>query len=59
MKKQRLYIIRKYVMASSVKEAVKIESKFPVEECFVEDTYFKKELDQRFSENNPPLGFVK
>ena len=38
-KTQKRFIVRKYIMASSVQEAVKKDKQHPVEDCWVDDEW--------------------
>lgn len=51
-----MFIIRKYILAKSASEAIRSEKKFPVDECYVEDSYFKKEMEDSY-DRNKPVGF--
>lgn len=53
MKKQ--YIIQKYVMAESVKEALEKARRMPVHEVYVHNVWFDKNADNQFffKEANP------
>lgn len=42
-KPQKLYIVRKYIMATSVKDAIRKDKKEPVDDCWLDDDY-KKQL---------------
>jgi hypothetical protein len=46
MKKEKMYIIRKYVMAESVAQAIRREPKQPVHEVFVDDDWRKANTDR-------------
>lgn len=43
MKKDKLYIIRKYIKASSAQEAIKLDKTTPVDDVWVDDNWKKKE----------------
>ena len=45
-KTEQMYVVRKYVMATSVVDACKRESKSPVHEVFVDDDWKKKQMEQ-------------
>lgn len=47
--KEKRYIIRKYVIAKSIADALKKEKKALVEECFVDNDWLK--------ENKVEIGF--
>lgn len=42
---KKLFIVRKYVMAESVADAVRIEGTRPVDDCFVDDDWKKSQPD--------------
>ena len=42
-KQQKLYIVRKYIMATSVKDAIKKDRTEQVDDCWLDDDY-KKQL---------------
>lgn len=42
MRKNNLYIVRKFIVAHSALDAIKNESKYPVHDVFLEDNSFKE-----------------
>lgn len=44
MKKNNLYIIRKFIIANSAMDAVKNEGKHPVHDVFLEENSFKESI---------------
>lgn len=42
-KPKKLYIVRKYIMANSVQDAIRKDKKEPVDDCWLDDD-FKKQL---------------
>jgi len=52
--KQKLFIVRKYIMASSVLQAVKKDKTHPVEECWLDEDYKKKAVESL----TPSIGFL-
>jgi hypothetical protein len=54
-KEQKLYVIRKYVMASSVVDAARREKQTPVHEIFVDEKWQEKHLAEAIGFTaNPP-----
>jgi hypothetical protein len=53
MKKQQ-YIVRKYVMASSAREAIRLEAKTPAHDVWVDQDWVK----QRGEDKSPAIGFT-
>lgn len=53
MKKKQQYIIRKYVMASSAIEAIKLEAKAPVSDVWLDDDWKKAQYEDKA----PAIGF--
>ena len=45
MKPEKLYVVRKLVRATSAKEEIRREGKFPVDEVWVDEDWLKKEQD--------------
>jgi hypothetical protein len=52
MKPEKLFVVRKYVMAKDAKTAIKKERSHPVDDVFVDDEWRKQ---QEF--NRPMQGF--
>lgn len=42
----KLFVVKKYVMAASVKDALKKEKELPVDECWVDVEWKNKQLDE-------------
>lgn len=42
----KIFIVRKYVIADTIEEAIKLESNTPVHDCWVEDTSLKNSIEQ-------------
>lgn len=55
--KKKIYVVRKYIIASSAQEALKIEPKTPVDDCWAEDETHKDFLKKQLEEIN--IGFKK
>lgn len=56
MKKKKLqkqYIVRKYIIGTSVSDVLKKEKKFKVDDCYLDDKW----ADQHLKELNPAIGF--
>ncbi len=53
---KKIYIIRKYVLASSAKEAIKLSERKPVDDCWAEDDTHKDQLRELVKSANS-LGF--
>ena len=41
MKKKKLYIIRKYILARSAAEAIALDKKRPVDDCWLDEDFKK------------------
>jgi hypothetical protein len=54
IKKQKLFIVRKYIMATSAKQALRKESKMPADEVWVDEDWKKNPTNQLSS----AVGFV-
>jgi hypothetical protein len=46
MKKQKLFVIRKYIMASDINEAIRLEKKQKPDDVWVDDDWKKANSDQ-------------
>lgn len=53
---KKLYIIQKYVVATSVSQAIRIEKKITAQECWLDDDWKKA---HKPSFNNKNMGFRK
>ena len=58
MKENKLYVIRKVLMAKDVKDALRKDSKTPVSEIFIDDDWAKA-TKERAPENGQISGFGK
>ncbi len=58
MKKQ-VYIIRKYVLASSAKEAIKLDNKTDIRDVFLEETSQKSMVEDMVKVQDKKVGFYK
>ncbi len=58
MKKQ-VYIIRKYVLASSAKEAIKLDNKTDIRDVFLEETSQKSMVEDMVKIPDKKVGFSK
>jgi hypothetical protein len=45
---QKRYIIRKYILAKSAKDALRKEKNIPADECWVDENYHKEEIIRGF-----------
>lgn len=46
MNKPKLYVVRKYVRAHSVTEAIRKAAKSPVDDCWVDDDWKKGQISE-------------
>lgn len=53
-KKEKMFVVKKYIMASSAKEAMRKESKVPADDCWVDDEWRKNKTDNLAS----AIGFT-
>lgn len=53
---KKIYVIRKYVLASSAEEAIRLSKRKAVDDCWVEDETHKKVLDIQIKKGNN-IGF--
>jgi len=58
MKKQ-VYIIRKYVLASSAKEAIRLDNKTDIRDVFLEETSQKSMVEDMVKIPDKKVGFNK
>lgn len=56
--RQRLYVIKKYVMADSVAQAIRKEKTIKVDACWVDDDWLKNQKDMA-GNSMPVRGFNK
>lgn len=54
---KQVYVIRKYIEASSALEAIKNESKTVVHDCYLEDTSQKTIIEKMYEKENIKIGF--
>lgn len=54
---KQIYVIRKYVSASSALEAIKNESKVGVHDCYLEDTSQKTIIEKMYEKKDTKIGF--
>lgn len=57
-KDKKIFVVRKYVVATSVIDAIKKEKKQAVDDCWVEDDAHKEYLREKIKKVNP-VGFKK
>ena len=48
MKEKKVFIIRKYIKASSAKEALRIEKRFEADDCWVDEEHHKQNIIEGF-----------
>ena len=53
--KQKMFIVKKYIMASSAREALRKESKQPADDCWIDEEWRKNEKDNLAS----AIGFQR
>lgn len=53
--KQKLFVVKKYIMANSAQEALKKENKYRADDCWVDEDWRNKQKD--FSEVESSMGF--
>lgn len=51
---KKIYIIRKYIIATSAKQALKLEKNQPADDCWVEDSMQKEWLEREMKHE---IGF--
>lgn len=54
---KQIYVIRKYIEASSALEAIKNENKVSVHDCYLEDTSQKAIIEKMYEKENKKIGF--
>ncbi len=54
---KKLFIIQKYVVASSIQEALRVEKRTRPDECWLDDDW--KKAHKPFLTNKKPVGFTK
>lgn len=54
---RKIYVVRKYVVASSVEEALQKEKKIPVDDCWLEEQTQKDWLEEKSGKNLSKIGF--
>lgn len=52
---QKIYVVRKYIVANSVIEALQKERTQPVDDCWAEESTHKEHLEELSKKN--PIGF--
>lgn len=55
MKSQKMFIIRKFIKAASAKDAIRKDSRSPVDEIWIDEDWKRAEI-QKLAE---PVGFQK
>jgi hypothetical protein len=56
---KKIYIVRKYVVAESADEAIRISKRKPVDDCWAEDDTHKELLKEIIKTSNKGIGFTK
>ena len=54
---RKIYVVRKYVVASSVEEALQKEKKTPVDDCWLEEQTQKDWLEEKSGKHLQKIGF--
>lgn len=54
---KQIYVIRKYVTASSALEAIRKEGVVSVHDCYLEDNAQKKIIDKMYEKEETRIGF--
>ena len=54
-KRQQLFVVRKYIFATSAAEAIKLDKTHDVDDVWVDDDYRKEALRSQLQE---PMGFT-
>jgi hypothetical protein len=55
---KQIYTVRKYIVATSAKAAIRLEKNYPVDDVFVDDDVRKQTLNEDLVKNNKRnLGF--
>jgi len=54
---KQIYVIRKYIEASSALEAIKNEGKISVHDCYLEDTSQKTIIEKMYEKKDTKIGF--
>ena len=52
-KPKKQYIVRKYIIGTSVSDVLKREKNFKADDCYLDDKW----IDQHFKELSPAIGF--
>jgi polysaccharide deacetylase 2 family uncharacterized protein YibQ len=53
---KKLYIVRKYVIANSITDAIKKEKKVEIDDCWLDDDFKRASIDNML-ENKKNIGF--
>lgn len=56
---KKVYIIRKYILAKSAKEAIKLEKKKEVDDCWAEEKSLNIFIENLTPKIENPMGFKK
>lgn len=60
MAKTQQYVVQKYVLASSIEEAVRKSKKLPIHEVYIHGGWFEKMNNEFYRTDTPPaIGFEK
>lgn len=55
MKQKKLYVVRKYIMATNAREAISLERTHAVDEAYVDDDWKKANPPEEPAK--PPMGY--
>ncbi len=59
IKVKKVYIVRKYVVADSVQQALKIQHKFPIDDCYIEEKSINNYIEKIIKPEDIKIGFKK
>ena len=45
-KPQKLFVVKKYIMASNAREALRKDLKTPADDCWIDEDWKKKQIEQ-------------
>ena len=50
--KPKMYIVRKYIKATNIKQALRLEPKIPVHDCWIKEDWAEKHLPEAIGFDN-------
>lgn len=56
---KKLFVIKKFVMAEDIDEALRLEKRVKPEEAWVEDSFRERILEEKFPSKKKDIGFSK